>query len=117
MLFTMTGRHIDITDSMRTRAQEKTEKLPRYFNDISQIEVIVEGNEGGKQSVEIVVHAEHSDVLVAKEIGDDMYTCIDQAIHKLEPQLKKLKEKQRSHKHDVNVELQSPFDSEEDNVV
>jgi putative sigma-54 modulation protein len=114
----MTGRHIDITDAMRIRAQEKTEKLPRYFNSISQIEVIVEGNEGGKQSVEIVVHAEHSDVLVAKEVGDDMYTCIDQAIHKLEPQLKKLKEKQRSHKRDVDVEpLQSSFDSEEDTVV
>lgn len=108
MLFTMTGKHIEITDAMRAHAQEKVEKLPRYFDSITQIEVIVEGNEGGKQCVEVIVHAEHNDLLIAKEIGDDTYTCIDLAIHKLERQLKKAKEKQRSHKHTIEVEpLQS----------
>ena len=108
MLFTITGKHIEITEAMRIHAQEKVEKLPRYFNSISQIEVIVEGNEGGKQSVEIIVHVEHNDLLIAKEIGDDTYACIDLAIHKLERQLRKAKEKQRSHKHAVDVEpLQS----------
>ncbi|MBL7214169.1 MAG: ribosome-associated translation inhibitor RaiA [Phycisphaerae bacterium] len=120
MLFTITGKHIEITDAMRMHAQEKIEKLPRYFNSISQIEVIVEGNEGSKQSVEIIVHAEHSDLLIAKEVGDDMYACIDLAIHKLERQLRKAKEKQRSHKRTVDVEpLQSGpvLESEEDNAV
>lgn len=99
MLFTMTGKHIEITDAIRQHAQEKVEKLPRYFDSISQIEVIVDGNDGGQQSVEVIVHAEHNDLLVAKEIGEDTYTCIDMAIHKLERQLRKAKEKQRSHKH------------------
>jgi putative sigma-54 modulation protein len=114
MLFTITGKHIEITEAIRAHAQDKVEKLPRYFNTISQIEVLVEGKEGGKQSVEIIVHAEHSDFLVAKEIGEDTYACIDLAIHKLERQLKKAKEKQRSHK--VNIEsLQPPvLESEED---
>lgn len=115
MLFTITGKHIEITEAIRAYAQEKTEKLPRYFNSISQIEVIVEGNEGGKQGVEILVHAEHNDLLVAKETGDDIYACIDLAIHKLERQLKKAKEKQRSHKHAVHVEpLQSQPPSEKE---
>ena len=115
MLFTITGKHIEITDAIREHAQEKIEKLPRYFNSISQIEVLVEGNEGGKQCVEIIVHAEHYDLMVAKEIGDDVYACIDLAIHKLERQLRKAKEKQRSHKHaPVDIELiQSQSSSEE----
>lgn len=119
MLFTITGKHIEITEAIRAHAQEKTDKLPRYFDSISQIEVIVEGNEGGKQSVEIIVHAEHSDLLVAKETGDDMYACIDLAIHKLERQLKKAKEKQRDHKHAVEAEplsSQPSVESEEDTV-
>lgn len=99
MLFTITGKHIEITDAIREHAQEKVEKLPRYFDSITQIEVLVDGNEGGQQCVEVIVHAEHNELLVAKEIGSDVYACIDLAIHKLERQLRKAKEKQRSHKH------------------
>jgi len=98
MLITITGRHIDITDAIRAHAEEKAEKLPRYYDSISQIEVLVEGNEGGKQSVEVIVHAEHNELLIASETGTDTYACIDMAVHKMERQLKKAKEKQRGHK-------------------
>ena len=125
MLFTITGKHIEITDAIREHAQEKVDKLPRYFDSITQIEVLVEGNEGGKQCVEVIVHAEHNDFLVAKEVGDDVYACIDLAIHKLERQLRKAKEKQRNHKHtQVDIELmqsqssleESSEELEEDNA-
>ncbi len=118
MLFTITGKHIEITDAIREHAQEKVEKLPRYFDSITQIEVVIDGNEGGKQCVEVIVHAEHNDLLVAKEIGDDTYACIDMAIHKLESQLRKTKEKQRDHKRSaVDIEQMrqaSAIESEED---
>jgi len=98
MIVTVTGKHIEMTDAIRAHAEEKVGKLPRYHNSISQIEVILEGNEGGMQGVEILVHAEHNDLLVAKETGTDTYTCIDAAVHKMERQLRKAKEKQRGHK-------------------
>ena len=121
MLFTITGKHIEITDAIRLHAQEKVDKLPRYFDSITQIEVVIEGNEGGKQCVEIIVHAEHNDLLIAKEIGDDTYACIDLAIHKLERQLRKTKEKQRNHKHSIADEIerlqsQGSLESEEDEM-
>ena len=94
MLFTITGKHIEITDAIKAHAQEKTEKLPRYYNSINQIEVIIEGSEGGKPSVEIIARAEHSNVFVATETGEDTYACIDSAVHKLERQLRRKKEKQ-----------------------
>ena len=109
MLFTITGKHIEITDAIRSYAQEKCDKLPRYFDSINQVEVIVEGNEGGKQAVEIIAHAEHNDLLIAKETGEDTYACIDLAVHKMERQLKKAKEKQRNHKRSIPVE---PLDNE-----
>ncbi len=99
MLFTMTGKHIEITDALKAHAQEKGEKLPRYYNSINHIEVVIEGNDGGKPSVEIIVHAEHSNDFVVKESGEDTYACIDVAMHKLERQLRRKKEKQRNNKH------------------
>jgi putative sigma-54 modulation protein len=95
MIVTITGKHIEITDAIRAHAEEKVEKLPRYYDSITQIEVVLEGNEGGAQCVEILVHAEHNDLLIAKETGTDTYTCIDAAVHKMERQLRKAKEKQR----------------------
>ena len=99
MLFTITGKHIEITEAIKSHARDKTEKLPRYFNGINQIEVIINGSEGGKPSVEIIARGEHRNVFVVTETGDDMYACIDLASHKLERQLRRKKEKQRNHKH------------------
>ena len=98
MIVTITGKHVEITDAIRSHAEEKVEKLPRYYDSITQIEVVLEGNKSGMQGVEILVHAEHNDLLIAKETGTDTYTCIDAAVHKMERQLRKAKEKQRSHK-------------------
>ncbi|MEN6309169.1 MAG: ribosome-associated translation inhibitor RaiA [Anaerohalosphaeraceae bacterium] len=98
MLFTISGRHIEITDAIRAHAKEKVEKLPRFFNQISHIEVLVDASQGGFPVVEIIARAEHFGDLVAKETGPDAYTCIDMAVHKLERQIKKIKEKQRDNK-------------------
>ena len=72
--------------------------MPKYYNSINQIEVIIEGS-GADHGVEIIARAEHSNVFIAKESGDNTMTCIDLAVHKLESQLRKKKEKQRNNKH------------------
>ena len=94
MVVTITGKHFEITDRIRAHAEQKTKKLPKYFDSISQIEVIIEGSEADS-GVEIIVSAEHSNEFVAKAKGDDTLTCIDMPVHKLERQLRKKKEKQR----------------------
>lgn len=111
MLFTITGKHVEITEAIRSHAQEKCEKLPRFYDHISHVEVVVEGSEGRSTSVEVLVHIEHGETLVAKEAGHDTYACLDAAVHKVERQLKKQKEKQRDNKHIGTAErepLQSP---------
>ncbi|UCD00301.1 MAG: ribosome-associated translation inhibitor RaiA [Phycisphaerales bacterium] len=110
MLFTVSGKHIEITDAMKQHAQEKTSKLPRYYNSINQIEVIVDGGEGGSTRVEIIARAEHSKVFVGTETGEDAYRCIDMAVHKLERQLRRVKSKERDNKHASNSgSVQSDF--------
>ncbi len=99
MLFIISGKHIDITEAIKSYAQEKTSRLPRYYNGINQIEVIIDGSEGGKTSVEIIARGEHSRVFVGTESGEDAHRCIDLAVHKLEKQLRRKKTKERNSKH------------------
>jgi putative sigma-54 modulation protein len=100
LLFTISGKHVEITEAIRRHAEEKTSKLPKYYNSINQVEVIIDGNHGGSNtSVEVIARAEHSKVFVGTETGEDAYRCIDMAVHKLERQLRKVKSKERDNKH------------------
>jgi putative sigma-54 modulation protein len=105
LLITISGKHIDITDSIRKHAEEKASKLPKYYSSINQIEVVIDGNQGGGMSVEVIARAEHSKVFVGTETGEDAYRCIDMAVHKLERQLRRTKSKERDNKHISGSEL------------
>ena len=106
MLFTITGKHIEITEAIKSHAEEKTAKLPKYYNSINKVEVIIDGGEGGNTSVGIIARGEHNKFFVVTETGEDAYKCIDIAVHKLERQIRKQKEKERNHKHTGALENQ-----------
>ena len=105
MLFTISGKHIEITEAIRRHAEEKTSKLPRYYNSINQVEVIIDGSKSGNVSVEIIARGEHSKVFIVTETGEDAYRCIDVAVRKLERQLRRKKGKERDNKHMGGAEL------------
>jgi ribosomal subunit interface protein len=91
---------VELTDSGRARIEEKVDKLPKYYDRINDIEVIVEGGQGpAAGSVEIVARAGHNHTFVAKHIEQDMFRCVDEAINKIESQIKKQKEKERDNRH------------------
>lgn len=98
MLFTITGKHIEITEAIKSHAEQRTGKLSKYYNSINRVEVIIDGRAGGNISVEIIARAEHSKVFVVTESGEDAYQCIDVAAHKLERQLRRKKGKERDNK-------------------
>lgn len=101
MLFSITGKHVVITDAIRQRAYDRVSKLPRYYDSITKVEVIVEaGDKGGAlQGVEVIASGEHNKLFVAREDGADVYTCIDLAVHKLEKQLTRAKGIERDNKY------------------
>jgi len=99
LLFTISGKHVRITDAIKSYAQEKTSRLPLFYDSINKVEVIIEGNHGGNTTVEIIASAEHSKIFVVSQSGQDAYKCIDTAVHKLERQLKRVKGKERDSKH------------------
>ncbi len=99
MQISITGRHCEITGQIRHYAEEKAGKLPRFYDRVQSVEVIVE-REGDLFSVEMIAAAAGSQsTFVAKEVGPDILACIDLLVDKLERQLTKHKEKYRNRKH------------------
>ena len=116
MLFTITGKHVEVTEAMRDHAKDKANKLPRFLDQITQVEVILEGKAGGQLCYdEVIIHAEHHhEQLIAKGVGEEMYACIDDAFHKIERQIKKSKERQRDNKHACGLgNIEIPAEAEE----
>lgn len=104
MLFTITGKHIEVTEALKEHARKKTSKLSKFYSSINQVEVIIDREQGGSSlSVEIIARGEHSKVFVAKEVSEDAYQSIDVAIHKLERQLRRAKTRERNNKHPGNI--------------
>jgi len=95
MQIDVTGRHVDITDSLRSYVENKFQKLERHFEHINNTHVIL-SVEKNRQKAEATVHVNRGD-LFADDEQEDMYAAIDGLIDKLDRQLKKHKEKLTDH--------------------
>ncbi len=98
MIVTISARHTDVTDTLRSYAEQKAGKLTRFYDRIQEIEVVFDA---GKDTVnvEMIVNAEHRNMFIARHKEGDAYACIDQCVHKLERQLSEHKQIHRNRKH------------------
>ncbi len=94
----VSGRHLEVTPAIRDYATQKVNKLPRFFDRITHIDVVAEKLDSHTYEVEIVVEAEHANAFVAKTKDPDLYASIDATVDKLERQLHDHKEKVRTRK-------------------
>ena len=98
MIVTVIGRHMDVTEALKAYAEQKANKLSKYYDLIQEIEVILD-NTKGEPRVEMIVNAEHRNTFVAHHEEGDAYACIDGCSHKLERQITEHKKKFRNRKH------------------
>lgn len=98
MLFTVKGRHIEVTDAIREYVKKRVDKLPRFHNNIGRVEVVVEEGEGPNFTVEVIAHVDREELMAAKEMRPELYAAINAVFDKIVRQLKKTKEKQRDNK-------------------
>jgi putative sigma-54 modulation protein len=98
MIVTVASRHTDITAPWKAYAEQKAGKLTKYFDRIQEIEVVLD-READTMKVELIVHAEHNDRLVAHHSDGDAYACVDACIEKMERILTDHKKKLRNRKH------------------
>ena len=98
MVVTISARHMDVTEALKAHAEQKANKLTRYYDLIQEIEVILDA---GKDQirVEMIVNAEHKNMFIAHHDEGDAYSCINGCVDKLERQLTEHKKKHRNRKH------------------
>lgn len=100
----VTGRHVKITDDVKEYVRSKLARLPKFFDRIHEIEVVLD-HESEQFTAEMIVRAGRKHTFVARETGPDTFALVDLVIEKLERQLTRQKEKYRSHKHDGKGDL------------
>jgi putative sigma-54 modulation protein len=95
MQINLTGRHVEITDSLRDYVHGKFSKLERHFDHINNVHVIL-NVEKLAQIAEATLHLNGGEVFATSE-HQDMYAAIDSLIDKLDRQVIRHKEKVKSH--------------------
>ena len=98
MQISISGRHLTLPDRAQEYIRSKASKLEQFFDKIQTVDVII-SKEGLDYAVEIIVKPDHHDILVVRDSGPDVQSCVDVILDKLERQLRKYKEKIRNHKH------------------
>lgn len=86
-------RHGHLSDTSRDRISEKAEKLTRFFERLTAIDVIIDLKDEESPSVDMLVSAEHKHDFVAHDQSESLMGSVDAVVQKLEQQLRKYKEK------------------------
>ena len=102
MQVAITCRHGSIKPELREYITRKAEKLVKYLDTVSEIDVTIEF-EGPRVAVEMLVEIDGYHTIVANVEGEDTGATFDKALHKMEHQVHKHKEKQRDHRHKTSV--------------
>ncbi|MCF6310881.1 MAG: ribosome-associated translation inhibitor RaiA [Verrucomicrobiales bacterium] len=87
---TVTGRHVTVTEAMRTHAHKKVEGLHLDYPKIIEAKVILDVQKN-RQKAEVILHcANHITIEADTETGD-MYASIDETLSKIARRMRKYK--------------------------
>ncbi|NCF51421.1 ribosome-associated translation inhibitor RaiA, partial [Gammaproteobacteria bacterium] len=96
MQLSVSGHHVEVTDSLRGYVETKIEKIGRHFDLVSDVHCIL--------TVEKLRHKAEATVSVnggkiyADATEEDMYAAIDGLVDKLDRRVRKYKEKLADHR-------------------
>lgn len=97
---TITGRHVSVTDSMRDHAEKKISQLNFDYPKVIDAKVLLDV-EKDRHKAEIILHCANHIVIEADTTTPNMYTSIDETIHKVARQMRKQKTRMlKSHRPD-----------------
>ena len=98
MQINIAARHGHLSSNTQAKITEKVERIRKYYDRVSAIAVTVDLEHTEQTSVELIVSAEHHEDFVATDIAENLLAAVDGALHKVEMQLRKHKEKQTEHR-------------------
>ena len=115
MKINIRGEKTNITESMKSYAEEKLQKLNKYIEDSDEVTgTLLFKVYGPKQIIEVTIPL-RSCTLRVEEEGHDFYAIIDTGIDKLERQIRKNKTRLANKRVKNKSEFILDFEPEEEN--
>ncbi|MFO0919793.1 MAG: ribosome-associated translation inhibitor RaiA [Planctomycetaceae bacterium] len=97
MQVAITSRHGQLSPGAQDHMRQKAEKLLTFFERVTAISITTDVQHDDAV-VEILVDAEHKHNFVATETASNVMAAFDSALHKMEQQIRKYKEKIQDHR-------------------
>lgn len=90
----VTGRGLNVRDTLREYAESKATKLERFHDSLEKIEVLI-GHQGDNKHVEMIAHQRRGQPIVGSVAHEDPMAAIDLVLDKMSEQLRRMKEKRQ----------------------
>jgi putative sigma-54 modulation protein len=98
VVINIAARHGRLSESTQVKITAKLEKMSRLFERLTSIEVTIDLAHPEDPEIDLRVSAEHKHDFVATERAGDLMATLDGAIHKIEQQLRRYKQKVQEHR-------------------
>ncbi len=122
MQVVLSGVHVDVSDTLKTHAEERLAAVKNYFDQVHDVSVtlVQEPHHQHLHNVEITMHASGL-TLHAAGTGIDWYAGVDDAVGKIMRQLEKYKgrltkHRERRAKYKEKLKVMAPLDIEDATV-
>lgn len=96
MNITITGRHMEMTDALKTYVEGGLGKITAHFDKVIDADVVL-GVEKHRHIAEVNLHA-NGIRIHSKESSSDMYASVDSVMEKLDRQVRKYRDRINRHK-------------------
>jgi len=123
MIRSITGRHFELTESIKSYADTAVEGLNKYHLDIISANTVISANEkNGKKGfvTEFIVNLKNKNTIVITQNDKDVYAAIDLAIERVKKALRRHSDKIKNHRimsfKDLGVEAEAVTDLDADEV-
>ena len=115
----ITGRHFELTETIKAYADAAVEGLNKYHLDIISANTVISANEkNGKKgfATEFIVNLKDKNTIVITQNDKDVYAAIDLAIERVKKSLRRHADKIKGHRimsfKDLGVEAEAVADLE-----
>jgi len=117
MNISIVGRHIKITDDLRSHIESTIDVFKKYGLDIISVNAVISQEQKNKKQAitfEYVINIAHQDTIVVKQKDKDLHAAIDIATDRVSKILRRHADKIKSHKKEKLTEV--VIKEEEDKV-
>lgn len=123
----ITGRHFELTDTIKAYAEESIASLDKYNLNIISANTVISANEKrGRKGfeVEFIINLKDKHSITVHQVDKDVYAAMDLAIERVKKNLRRYSDKIKNHKVPgikslINEEVfaESQFDASEVEIV